>query len=401
MKLLVISAAFPPSQVGEADHALHLCERLTDRGLDVHVLTTKREPEATHFPFQVYPIMRGWSWRDLPRFARFLRRCAPDAVLLIYTDRDYDGHPMITFAPSISKTYFPSVPFVTQLETECFSRRTTIFTRAALKTMSSVAGPRNLDYVYGTLLLKSDHFIVLSERHLSQLSKSFNLNGKGKGVVIPPPPLLRMCPQDNGAARKRGRAALDVKSDDFVIAYYGYIYAEKGIETLVKAFQMLNRRRSNTRLVMIGGNKGANNGSSYLNQIHELAKHLCVADKITWTGEYASDSDEASVYLYAADACVFPFKYGVTLNRSSVATAASHGLPIVTTKSDSLESPFVNEENLLLCPPEDPVSIALAVDSIIANPKLRDKLRAGALRLAAEHFSWDKTLDRTIEMLTQ
>ena len=122
MKLLVISAAFPPSQAGEADHALHLCERLADRGLDVHVLTTKRDLEATHFPFQVYSIMPGWSWRDLPRFARFLRCCAPDAVLLIYSDRDYDCHSMITLAPSIAKAILPSAPFVTQFETEYVAR---------------------------------------------------------------------------------------------------------------------------------------------------------------------------------------------------------------------------------------------------------------------------------------
>jgi glycosyltransferase involved in cell wall biosynthesis len=152
---------------------------------------------------------------------------------------------------------------------------------------------------------------------------------------------------------------------------------------------------------MIGGNFGENHTSSYVNGIHELAKKLGVEGKVIWTGEDASDSDEASLYLRAADVAVFPFKYGVTLNRSSVATAMSHGLPTVTTKGESLESPFVDEENVLLCPPEDPESIAMAVDSIIANPKLRDKLRAGALKLSADYFSWDKAVDRTIEILTQ
>jgi hypothetical protein len=42
MKVLIISAAFPPMQAGEADHALHLCQHLAARGLDTHVLTTKK-----------------------------------------------------------------------------------------------------------------------------------------------------------------------------------------------------------------------------------------------------------------------------------------------------------------------------------------------------------------------
>ena len=227
--------------------------------------------------------------------------------LLIYTDRDYDRHPMITFASSISKALLPSVPFVTQLETEHVSRQTSLPTRAILKLASRLAAGR-IDDVFGTLLSKSDRIIVLSERHLSALSKRFP-NVEQKALVIPPAPLLRICPENNGAARQRGREALGVKPSEFLIAYYGYVYAAKGIETLFKAFQILNPQRSNTRLVMIGGNKGENHTSSYLNGLHELVKRLAIKNKLVWTGEYASDSDEASLYFRAADVCVFPFKY--------------------------------------------------------------------------------------------
>jgi glycosyltransferase involved in cell wall biosynthesis len=179
------------------------------------------------------------------------------------------------------------------------------------------------------------------------------------------------------------------------------VYAEKGIETLFKAFQLLISQKSNTRLVMIGGSKGENHSSPYLEGLHDFAKQLTIEDKLIWTGEYASDSDEASLYLSAADACVFPFKYGVTLNRSSLAAAAAHGLPVITTRGNALESPFLDQENLLLCPPEEPNSLALAIASVMDNRALRQRLRTGALKLAAEHFSWDKAVDRTIAALSQ
>src|SRR5918996_6187265 len=147
MKVLVISAAFPPLRAGEADHAMHLCQRFSERGLDVHLLTTRRNGETRHIPFKIYPIMPHWLWPSLPRLARFLRNCSPHAVLLIYSDRDYDCHPMITFASSISKALLPSVPFVTQLETEYIARQASIFTRATLKTLARAAGPEKIDYV--------------------------------------------------------------------------------------------------------------------------------------------------------------------------------------------------------------------------------------------------------------
>jgi glycosyltransferase involved in cell wall biosynthesis len=399
MKILVISAAFPPLRAGEADHALHLCQRLADRGLDINVLTGKRHLVTNRFPFKVYPIMRHWLWPDLPRLAMFLRRCSPDAILLIYSDRDYDRHPMITFVPGISKAFLPAVPFVTQLETEYVSRQVSLPTKAILKMMARLAGPKHLDYVFGTLLLKSDRIIVLSERHLASLSMGCT-DLEGKSVVIPPPPIMHLCPENDGLSRQQGREALGVKPEEFLVAYYGYIYEEKGVEILLQAFQTFNSKRSNTRLVMIGGSSGETHSSCYLNGIHELAKQLGVWNNIIWTGEYTSDSHEASLYLHAADVGVFPFNYGVTLNRSSVAAAAVHGLPIITTQGAALESPFRDQENVLLCPPRNPAALAFAMDALMTNPQLCHRLRAGSRQLAQQCFSWEKTVERTIEAMT-
>jgi len=71
MKLLIISSAFPPMlrAAPEADHAIHLCEHLAERGVDVHVLTTKKEVAASAFPIHVHPIMPDWTWSELPRLA--------------------------------------------------------------------------------------------------------------------------------------------------------------------------------------------------------------------------------------------------------------------------------------------------------------------------------------------
>jgi glycosyltransferase involved in cell wall biosynthesis len=343
--------------------------------------------------------MRDWQWSDLPRFTGFLRRSSPDAVLLMYTARDYNHSDMITFAATIAKAVLPAgARFVTQFLTDLIGPQGSLAARAVRKTIATCVGPKVLDYVFGTLLCKSDHLVALSERHLTALSNHFpSLNGKG--IVIPPPPLLRMSPEDDGATRQRGRKALGVKPDDFLIAYYGYLYREKGIETLIKAFSIVRSKRRNTRLVMIGGNVSERKGSSYVDVVMNLAKDLGIANEITWTGKYEANSDEASRYLRAADACVFPFSYGVTLNRSSVAAAAAHGVPIVTTKGPTLESVFVDGENVLLCPPEDAYSVARGIESLISNPGLRDRLAVGALELARKSFSWESAVHRTLSVL--
>ena len=135
----------------------------------------------------------------------------------------------------------------------------------------------------------------------------------------------------------------------------------------------------------------------YLHELRELARQLRIADKIRWSGYYPTDSDEPSLILWGADACVLPFDKGVFLNNSSFGTAAAHGLPIVTTRGAMLEPPFIDQENVLLCPPKDSASLAAAIEQLIKSPELRQRLRVGALELELQWFSWESATIRTIE----
>jgi polysaccharide biosynthesis protein PslF len=398
VKVLVISAAFPPMPAGEADHAFHLCEHLAARGLDIHVLTTKENAAAGSFPFAVYPLIQNWSWPDLLSLARFIRRCSPDAILLMYSGWIYNDHPMITFVPVLAKILIPHIPFVTQFEIDYFSFQASFLTQTTLKVIRHCIGPEKIDSVLGTLFSASDRIIVLSERHQTQFAQRFP-GIHGKSIVIPPPSLLHMSPANNEALRRRSREAFGVRPGDFLIAHFGYLYPSKGVETLFKALQMTNNRRRNVRLLMVGGGKKAALNRSYIQELETLAKRLEIDDKIIWTGEYAWDSDEASRYLRLADACVLPFTEGVSLNRSSFAAAVAHGLPTVTTKGKLLESPFIDRKNVLLCPPNDPESLADTLDHLIDSPELRQQLRAGALELTREWFCWDKVVERTVGTL--
>src|SRR5262249_9160254 len=139
-----------------------------------------------------------------------------------------------TFAPTLAKRLFPEVPFVTMLAIEDGSNWGGLLSRAMRKAVQFCAGSKTVDYVFGTLLRDSDSVIAWSEHHLARFSERSPAVSR-KGLVIPPPPLMRMCPEDNGATRERGRAQLKVNREDFLLAFFGYIDRNKGIETLFKA----------------------------------------------------------------------------------------------------------------------------------------------------------------------
>jgi glycosyltransferase involved in cell wall biosynthesis len=339
----------------------------------------------------------------MPRLLQAVRRSAPDVVDIHFHGHIYNNHPMITFVPSFLKRMNPRLRVVTHVEYPVGVRFSNLSssTRAVRKVIARWVGPQGVDYEYGTILRDSDGIIVLSDVHRAILAEHF-AGVNQKSTLIPPPPLMRMCTEQNGAGRRQGRELSGAASGEFVFAYFGYVYPVKGIETLLQAFSVVAHRRSEVRLVMIGGTDEVVlkelNRPNYVQELKELAHRLGIANKITWTGYYPSDSDLASLYLTGADACVLPFDMGVYLNNSSFVSAAAHGLPIITTKGATIESPFVDLKNVLLCPPKDSPSLAAAMEMLIDRPDLRQRLGAGALELADAWFSWESVLKRTIEV---
>lgn len=403
MKLLLISADFPPIRSGEASHAFSLGLNLARRGIDVHILTSTIEGVVTHPSLTVHPVMRSWSWMTLPYFAFFLKRCAPDGVLLLFLGNMYNDHPMMTFAPTISKIACPSMPFVTQFE-NCgiCVWKTSFWTRLLRKGLARwVTGP-GTDYNYGTLLRDSDRVVVLSDMHKMTLTQHFSQLYQ-KCVLIPPPPTITVCPDNGGRARVRGRAALGIGEDEFLLVYYGYMYPGKGIETLLQAFQTVAHRQSNARLAIVGdfleyaSGYASANSKIYTKEIQSLPHLLGIADRVSFTGPCPPETEEGSLYLQAADICVLPFDHGIHLNNSSFAAAAVHGLPIVTTKGEMLEEPFIHEENVFLCPPKDPEALADAIELLRDYPDLRKRLQRGVRTLTQDWFSWERATDRILE----
>jgi glycosyltransferase involved in cell wall biosynthesis len=391
-------------RAGEADHAYHQCRYLAGKGIDVHVLTSQANQWTQDVPFAVHPIMRDWSWRDLPRLVHFIARCRPDAVFLFYIGWVYHEHPMITFAATVCRSILKGKPFVTMLAYPSGSnpRRFSQLGRVVRKLVQTWASPMDSSYEFGTLLRDSDWIIVMSHGHRAMLTDHYS-NIEKQSVLVPPPPLLTMTTAVDAEARAATRARLRLSPSDFAIVYFGFIYPPKGVETVIQAFHRVSCRYPRARLVLIGGiiAREFPGRPRFAEEMYELPKQLGIHDKVIWTGEYETNSDDASRYLYAVDACAFAHDLGVAMNNSSFAACAAHGLPIVATKGVTLDEQFVDGSNVLLCPPKNPEAMAAALGRMIDDEDLRRRLQEGSKKLAAEWFSWDKATDRIVKSLAK
>jgi glycosyltransferase involved in cell wall biosynthesis len=259
---------------------------------------------------------------------------------------------------------------------------------------------RTKDLEYGTILQESDGVILLSDSHVRMLEGRYR-PPDAKWIVIPPPPLMKLAPEGL-ETRQRGRAALAVTDNEFVLMYFGYLYPKKGLETLFEALSSVAARRTGVRLVIVGGSNEVMlrefGRPHYAEELREMTRALGIEDLVIWTGYCGNDTDDISVYFRSADACVLPFDAGVYLNNSTFTVAAMHAMPIVSTRPDVLDSGILDGENVVLCPPCEPAAMAAAIESLMDDESLRVRLSRGALQLARERLTWNKAMEQTLEI---
>ncbi|MBV6471727.1 MAG: D-inositol-3-phosphate glycosyltransferase [Nitrospirae bacterium] len=403
MKVLVISAAYPPMHAGEATNTYHLCQRLVDRGVEVHVLTSVGNRGTNNGRIHVYPIMREWGWAELLRVRSFIRSCEVDAFFLMYIGLMYKFHPMVTFLPTLCKRLFRDIPFVTRYESAFVGAdpsKTSIPARVFRKLMVRWAGPAGVAYSSGTLLRDSDAVIALCERHRAMLTEEWPA-AEQKVVLIPPPPNLLIASNEGGGARARGRQRLGLTGQEFVVTFFGYLYPIKGIETLLRAFAIVAEKYSHARLLFVGGkvDLAVEGAGSYFDEMQRLHRTLGLESKTIWTGAFKSEEEEASLYLHASDVSVLPFLEGVQLNNSSFASLIAHGLPVIVTRGPMMDGAFVHGENVLTCAPRDHEGLAELLLQVMNDGDLRTRLQTGALKFAQEWFSWESAVEKTIALM--
>jgi len=390
-RVLFVAAAWPPFQAAESDHALREAQQLAEQGLDVHVLTTSRENVARPADLQVHAILSDWGWRNITSVLQVIWNVRPDAAFIFFLGSLYEYSTMALFLPTFIKLRSRHARIVTQFSNlgsgapEGSSLRLR-FRRLIFRSLGK--------FRYGALLPQSSRLLVMSRQHERRMAE-IDASLSSKTDLVPPPPLVPIV-SDTPQNRLKGRRRLAVSENEFLVMYFSRLYPRKGIEILLPAFKRLLDHVPNARLAMIGGFYNSESWSQqkdYPNVLEQLQKDLGIGDRITWSGEYAWNSTDASEYLRAADLVVLPFDGGVYLHNSSFAATCAHGLPaIITIPSEGLEPEIQHGKNVFAIPSEDEDALLEALKKLHDDVELRSQLRKGAATLADRWFTWESCI---------
>jgi glycosyltransferase involved in cell wall biosynthesis len=97
-------------------------------------------------------------------------------------------------------------------------------------------------------------------------------------------------------------------------------------------------------------------------------------------------TDNVASFLLVADIFVLPsFQEDFPL---AVLDAMSCGVPIVASRIDGPKDFLLDGDTALIVPPNDPAALEDALNRLIADPALREKLGSNARRIAEENYGF-------------
>lgn len=175
----------------------------------------------------------------------------------------------------------------------------------------------------------------------------------------------------------------------FTFIFIGRIVKDKGIEELLKAFVKLNKKLSNTRLILLGRQE------QDLDPINDEAINTILSNKNIINLGYKSDIRN---FLAASNCLVLPsYREGLP---NVVLQAGSMKIPSIVTNINGCNEIIKNKVNGLIVQPKNINSLYFAMKKIAIDRKLCSSLKKSARINVVHKFSQDEFLNKVLKIYT-
>ena len=365
MKIVQVSPYDYMHPSGVNHHIFSLGEHLTRMGHEVKYILPCSRPRK--------PSENGniaFIGRPIPlHVSGSIVRC-PVSPLLLFSDRICQILELEKF--DIVHLHEPLFP---PLTTAClrYSRSTNIGTFHASRPWSW--GYWLWRPVLNRWVLKLDGRIAVSQPALDFISRYF----PGDYTIIP-----------NGIDLKRfatpAKPIEEFRDGKVNILFVGRLEKRKGFGYLLKAYRYVKRENPNTRLIVVGP-------PGWLRWKYELLVARYNLKDVVFVG-YVS-AEDLPRYYHTADIFCAPAtgneSFGIVLLEAMAASK-----PIVASNIGGYASVISQDVDGLLVNPKDIKTLAGALDLLIKDKALRERLGAHG-RLKVEEYTWDKVARRVMD----
>ena len=221
---------------------------------------------------------------------------------------------------------------------------------------------------------------------MKELIKSYGI--KNRIEVIPNAIDLDSFRQKDELKCSEIRKRYNLKEDDKVILYVGRVAQEKSIDKIIEALAITKRKGiSNVMLLIVGGGPA-------IEELKNLVRSLQIEEQVIFTGEVKNEE----IRHYYKIAYLFTIASTTETFGIVIIEALASGIPVLAVKApgavdiltDGLDGLLVDNDN-------DIEKFANALDKIIREPELRERLSQGALK-TSERYSIDIVSERMLNL---
>lgn len=179
------------------------------------------------------------------------------------------------------------------------------------------------------------------------------------------------------------------KPDNKTLVFAGRLVPWKGVAMLIQCVADLRKKHPEIKLEILG------DGPQEI-FLKKMVDELDVASHVSFRGRV---SEEESHQIFAQSA-VFVLNTNYEGLSHSILNAWRVGVPIITTMAGGNVELIKNKENGLVAPYNDKVAWVLAIDQILTDRSLGEKLSAGG-RASLGRFKWQNTVAHTAQAIKE
>ncbi len=239
----------------------------------------------------------------------------------------------------------------------------------------------------------ANKIIAASQNEADELVTHYGANPEAIVQVPPGVDLERFSPRSADTAKE----AINVDCGEQLIVFAGRIEKLKGIDTLLRAMDILEESQSDDDpkrcVVIVGGDPWADDPEPEMYRLQKLTQELEIGSHVAFVG--AKDQYSLPNYFAAADVVVMPSHYE---SFGMVALEAmAMGKPVIASEVGGLSDLVVDGVNGLHVPSRDAASLASAIGKVLGNPEFAKKLATQAGEDAAK-FNWQIIATRIVDV---
>jgi len=162
------------------------------------------------------------------------------------------------------------------------------------------------------------------------------------------------------------------------IAFVGRIHRQKGVEFMLKAFELVSKKYPDYKLEIIGKKEG---------ELYEELSKKYTNKRIIWKG-FILDRKKLFSEIASSEILVFPSIWEA-LPWPALLEGLASGRAVIASNLDGMEEVFDNGKNIVLVKPADVAGLENAMNKLIENRGLGAKIGRNGKALA-KLYSWDR-----------